>query len=56
MIIGIDVCQDKTKRKKSVGGFVASLNGTFSSWYNKINFHQKLEDTSDHLIVNLGGK
>ncbi len=56
MIIGIDVCRDKTKRKKSVDGFVASLNRSFSSWFNKISYHQNVDDTSDHLNINLGGK
>lgn len=38
MIIGFDVYRDKNKRKKSVGGFVASLNESFSSWFNKVFF------------------
>ena len=56
MVVGFDVFRDKTKRKRSVGGFVASLNATFSQWFSMINFHTKLEETSDHFAISMGGK
>ena len=56
MVVGFDVYRDKAKRRRSVGGFVASLNATFSSWFSKINFHVKLEETSDNFATSMGGK
>lgn len=53
MIIGFDVFHDKMKRKKSVGGFVASLNKTFSSWFSKVNFHNNLDDISEQMPLNV---
>lgn len=53
MVIGFDVYRDKAKRKRSVGGFVASLNSTFSSWYSQCKVHRQNEEISGHLLINL---
>lgn len=55
MIVGFDVYRDKNKRKKSVGGFVASLNKTFSSWFSKVNFHNKIEEMSVQFPISVAG-
>ncbi len=33
MIVGIDVFHDPARKDKSIYGFVASMNRTYSRWY-----------------------
>lgn len=49
MVVGYDVCHDKTRKSKSVGAVVASLNNAMSSWFSTVSFHSNGEELSDSL-------
>jgi aubergine-like protein len=49
MFIGYDVCHDTGNRKRSVGAFVASLNGSLTEFYSSTHFHENREELSNHL-------
>ena len=36
MIVGIDVYHDKSQKKQSIAGFVASTNAMCTRWYSRV--------------------
>ncbi|XP_015196795.2 piwi-like protein 2 [Lepisosteus oculatus] len=44
MVIGVDVHHDPSKKKRSVMGFVASLNSSLTRWYSKVTFQMPNEE------------
>lgn len=40
MVVGIDTYHCPTKKKASIGGFVASMNHTCTRWYSKVCIQQ----------------
>jgi len=53
MICGYDTHHDTTKRGRSFGAFVASLNMRFSRWWSKADAHERLEEVSSMMSVNI---
>jgi len=51
MIIGIDVYHDSSKGSRSIGGFVASTNKTFTRWYSRCCFQMPGQELIDGLKV-----
>jgi len=51
MICGYDTYHDSSRRGRSAGAFVASLNNDISRWYSKVSFHQAgaWEELSNHM-------
>lgn len=54
MVVGFDVCHDKSRKSKSVGALVASLNKPMSAWYSSSNFHTNGEELSDNMANDMG--
>ncbi|XP_054710700.1 piwi-like protein 1 [Uloborus diversus] len=54
MIIGYDTYHDSSKKGRSAGAFVASLNQNCTKWYSRVSFHSAggWHELSDHLKVN----
>ena len=55
MIIGIDSYHDSAKKGRSVGGFVASLNKTFTRYYSKTVMQSSMQELIDGLKVCMMG-
>uniref|UniRef100_A0A6G1SM65 Piwi-like protein 1 n=1 Tax=Aceria tosichella TaxID=561515 RepID=A0A6G1SM65_9ACAR len=53
MICGYDTYHDTTKRGRSFGAFVASLNNHHSRWWSKADAHERLEEISSQMSVNI---
>lgn len=53
MVIGFDVCHDRSKKSRSVGALVASLNQSMSAWYSTVSFHSSGEELSDSLALDV---
>lgn len=53
MVCGYDTYHDTTNRGRSYGAFVASTNAAFSTWFSKINRHERLEELSTNLSEDL---
>lgn len=53
MIIGYDTYHDKIAEKKSVGGFVASINDDYTNYYSKVNYHSAREEMSGNFTENV---
>uniref|UniRef100_A0A6G1SQC4 Piwi-like protein 1 n=1 Tax=Aceria tosichella TaxID=561515 RepID=A0A6G1SQC4_9ACAR len=53
MICGYDTYHDTAKRGRSFGAFVASLNMRFSRWWSKADSHDRLDEISSQMSVNL---
>lgn len=51
MIVGIDVYHDSSKSTRSIGGFVASTNKTFTRWYSRCCFQIPGQELIDGLKV-----
>lgn len=51
MIVGIDVYHDSSKGSRSIGGFVASTNKTFTRWYSRCCFQTPGQELIDGLKV-----
>ena len=51
MIVGIDVYHDASKGSRSIGGFVASTNKTFTRWYSRVCFQVPGQELIDGLKV-----
>ena len=51
MIVGIDVYHDASKGSRSIGGFVASTNKTFTRWYSRVCFQIPGQELIDGLKV-----
>jgi len=51
MVCGIDSFHDKTKKGASVGGFVASLNHTFTRWFSRVCFQGPGQEIIDGLKI-----
>jgi len=49
MIVGIDVYHDASKGTRSIGGFVASTNPTFTRWYSRCCFQVPGQELIDGL-------
>jgi len=47
--VGIDTYHDSAKKGRSVGGFVASLNGSFTRYYSKTIFQSSMQELIDGL-------
>ncbi|GFT86538.1 piwi-like protein Siwi [Nephila pilipes] len=55
MIIGYDTYHDSSRRGRSAGAFVASMNQNFTRWYSRVTFHSAggWEELSNYVNVNL---
>ena len=53
MVCGYDTHHDTTKRGRSFGAFLASLNDRFSKWFSKADAHDKLDEVSTQVAVNM---
>ena len=55
MVVGIDTYHDSAKKGRSVGGFVASLNGSFTRYYSKTIFQSSMQELIDGLKTCMTG-
>jgi len=55
MVVGIDVCHDTLKGKRSVCGFTASLNEHFTKYYSRVTFQDSKQEVIDGLKVCMDG-
>ena len=55
MVIGYDSYHDSLNKSMSVGGFVASLNKSFTKYYSKCTFQHNSQELLDQLIVCMTG-
>jgi hypothetical protein len=53
MVVGIDTYHERKAR--SVGGFVASLNGPYTRYYSKATVFEAKQEIQDHLKVMMTG-
>lgn len=53
MICGYDTYHDTARRGRSFGAFVASLNIHYSRWWSKANAHDRLDEISAHMSINI---
>ncbi|XP_054853826.1 piwi-like protein 2 [Eublepharis macularius] len=51
MVIGMDVYHDPSRGKRSVVGFVASINHTLTRWYSRVIFQTPHQEIIDSLKV-----
>ncbi|XP_062995532.1 piwi-like protein 2 [Elgaria multicarinata webbii] len=51
MVIGMDVYHDPSRGKRSVVGFVASINHTLTKWYSRVVFQMPHQEIVDSLKV-----
>ncbi|KAL8173947.1 UNVERIFIED_CONTAM: hypothetical protein K2H54_035115 [Gekko kuhli] len=51
MVIGMDVYHDPSRGKRSVVGFVASINHTLTRWYSRVVFQMPHQEIIDSLKV-----
>ncbi|XP_070621455.1 piwi-like protein 2 isoform X2 [Erythrolamprus reginae] len=51
MVIGIDVYHDPSRGKRSVVGFVASINSIVTRWYSRVVFQTPHQEIIDNLKV-----
>ena len=49
MIIGIDVYHDKSQKKQSIAGFVASTNALCTRWYSRVCIQPASQELIDGL-------
>lgn len=49
MVIGIDTYHDSAKKGRSVGGFVASLNKSFTRYYSQTTMQSNMQELIDGL-------
>lgn len=54
MICGFDTYHDSSRKGRSAGAFVASLNQNCTRWYSKVSFHAAggWQELSDHMRIN----
>jgi len=52
MVVGYDTYHDSSDRNRSVGGFVASMNQTLTSWYSRASYHTNNEEMSSNFAAN----
>ncbi|XP_062943159.1 piwi-like protein 2 isoform X2 [Cynocephalus volans] len=55
MVIGMDVYHDPSRGMRSVVGFVASINLTFTKWYSRVIFQMPHQEIVDSLKLCLVG-
>uniref|UniRef100_A0A8D2LAP3 Piwi like RNA-mediated gene silencing 2 n=1 Tax=Varanus komodoensis TaxID=61221 RepID=A0A8D2LAP3_VARKO len=55
MVIGMDVYHDPSRGRRSVVGFVASINHTLTKWYSRVVFQMPHQEIVDSLKVCLVG-
>ena len=51
MIVGIDVYHDKSAKKQSIAGFVASTNQMCTRWYSRVCVQPVSQELIDGLKV-----
>lgn len=56
MVVGFDVYHDSLNKGQSIGGFVASTNGTLTRYYSKITKQRSHSEISEQLKVCMTGK
>lgn len=49
MVVGIDCYRDSSKRGRTVGAFVATMNTTFTRYYSRCTFQTNMEDLIVHM-------
>ena len=54
MICGIDTYHEVNQKGNAVTGFIASLNGSYTRWYNKATIQKKKEEIGIGLTASLG--
>jgi len=55
MIVGIDVCSDTAKGRRSICGFTASLNDNFTRYYSRVTFQDSKQAVADGIKVCMDG-
>lgn len=57
MICGFDTYHDSSRKDRSAGAFVASLDKSCTRWYSKVNFHRPggWEELSNHMKYSFTG-
>lgn len=53
MICGYDTYHDTTKRGRSFGAFVATVNSKFSKWFSRADSHERLDELSAQVAGNM---
>jgi aubergine-like protein len=53
MVCGYDAYHDTTQRGRSFGAFVASLNMRYSRWWSKADVHDRMEEISSQMALNV---
>lgn len=58
MVCGYDTYHDSSRKGRSAGAFVASLNNALTRWFSKVSFHSAggWEELSNHMRENFTGK
>ena len=56
MVVGIDCYHDSTNRRRTVGGFVASINKTLTKFYSRCTFQASHQELIPQLKVCFVGK
>ncbi|XP_053575387.1 piwi-like protein 2 [Bombina bombina] len=54
MVIGTDVYHDNSRGRRSVLGFVASMNNSLTKWYSRVVFQLPNQEIMDSLRICLG--
>lgn len=52
MVIGFDTHHD-TNLRRSCGGYVSSLDPSLTKWYSRVNYHESLQELSEHFRANV---
>lgn len=56
LVIGYDTYHDTQAdggARRSVGGFVSSINPNLTKWYSRIAFHKSAEEMSNNFQINV---
>jgi aubergine-like protein len=53
MVCGYDTYHDTAQRGRSFGAFIASMNMRYSRWWSKADAHDRMEEISSQMSVNL---
>ena len=56
MICGIDTYHDSSKKGRSVGAFVASINKSCTRYFSKVSFQMNHQELMDNLKVSFTGE
>lgn len=55
MVVGIDSYHDSSKKGRSVGGVIASMNQALTRYYSRCTFQHSMQELMDGLKVCMKG-